>query len=188
VAAYRETGYRRAALLAGIRAPDGELTAVEITYLASNGRRAEDLRLSRKTIGVVPAGSAVRLDPAAARMLVGEGVATTLCASTRFGLPAWALLSTRNLRAWTPPAGVRAVLIAGDRGADGEAAAAHLRQRLASQGLRAWVALPPAGCGDWNDWAAQRRAAADASAREGEGRDGAGAPQDRMVLVPGAGA
>ena len=38
-------------------------------------------------------------------MLVGEGVFTTLSASEWFGLPAWALMSTRNLRAWSPPAG-----------------------------------------------------------------------------------
>jgi putative DNA primase/helicase len=146
------------------------------------------LRLPRKTIGVVPAGCAVRLDPAAAEMLVGEGVVTTLSASARFGLPAWALTSTRNLRAWTPPPGVRAVLIAADRGTDGEGSADRLRRRLADRGLRVWVELPPPGCGDWNDWAVGRRAAPGRRAREAEGRDRAGAPKVRMVLVPGAGA
>ena len=53
-------------------------------------------------------------------MLVGEGVFTTLSATERFGLPGWALLSTRNLRAWSPPEGVRSILIAADRGKDGE--------------------------------------------------------------------
>jgi hypothetical protein len=188
VAAYREAGYRRPALLAAIQAPDGALSAVEITYLSPNGRRADGLRLPRKTIGVVPAGSAVRLDLAGAEMLVAEGVVTTLSAAERFGLPAWALTSTRNLRTWTPPCGVRAVLVAADRGADGQASAERLRGRLADRGLRVWVELPPLGCGDWNDWAAGRRAATKLRAREVEGRDGAGAPTGRMVLVPGAGA
>jgi hypothetical protein len=188
VAAYRETGFRRPALLAGIQDATGDLTAVEITYLAANGCRADTLRLPRKTIGFVPSGCAVRLDPAAPEMLVGEGVVTTLSASARFALPAWALLSTRNLRGWTPPPGVRAVLIAADRGTDGEASAARLRRRLARLGLRVWVEVPPAGCGDWNDWAARRCVGPGGGAREGEGRDGAGAPQVRMVLVPGAGA
>jgi hypothetical protein len=188
VAAYRDGGYRRPALLAAIRAADGTLAGVEITYLAPNGRRADDLRLPRKTIGVVPPGCAVRLDPAAPEMLVAEGVVTTLSAGARFALPAWALTSTRNLRTWTPPHGVRAVLIAADRGSDGEASAERLRRRLVAHGVRARVALPPAGCGDWNDWAAARRAAAGPRALEEEGRDRAGAPKDRMVLVPGAGA
>ena len=92
------------ALIAAIRDTDGALTGVEVTYLAANGQRAVDLRLARKTVGLVPGGCAVRLDPAAPEMLVAEGVFTALSASEWFGLPAWALMSTRNLRAWTPPA------------------------------------------------------------------------------------
>jgi hypothetical protein len=84
-------------------------------------------------------------------MLVGEGVFTTLSASEWFGLPAWALMSTRNLRRWRPPAGVREVLIAADRGTDGEASAEQLRVGLAAAGLKARVALPPEGLGDWNE-------------------------------------
>ena len=84
-------------------------------------------------------------------MLVGEGLFTTLSASARFGLPAWALMSTRNLRHWRPPQGVREVLIAADRGVDGEASAEQLRAGLMAAGLKARVALPPEGFGDWNE-------------------------------------
>jgi hypothetical protein len=152
VAAYARSRYARPALLAGIQTADGRFTAVEVTYLAPNGRRAEDLRLPRKTVGLAPGGCAVRLDPVADEMLVGEGVFTTLSASDWFGLPAWALLSTRNLRAWSPPAGFRSVLIAADRGKDGEASAEVLRARLAREGVAVTVALPPAPFGDWNEW------------------------------------
>ena len=131
------------------------MTAVEVTYLAPNGRRAEDLRLPRKTVGPAPNGCAVRLDPAAPEMLVAEGVFTTLSATEWFGLPGWALLSTRNLRAWSPPQGVRSVLIAADRGKDGEASAEMLRARLSEAGLAATVAPPPEPWGDWNEWAAR---------------------------------
>ena len=161
VSAYRAGGRTRPALLAAILTAEGTLTAVEVPYLAPNGRRAEDLRLSRKTVGVAPGGCAVRLDPAGEEMLVGEGVFTTLSASEWFGLPAWALMSTRNLRAWRAPDGVRSVLIAADRGADGEASAARLKASLLQAGVAASVALPPAPWGDWNEWsAAQRRAEA----------------------------
>jgi putative DNA primase/helicase len=152
VAAYRRSRYARPALLAGIQSADGRFTAVEVTYLAPNGRRAEDLRLPRKTVGPAPGGCAVRLDPVDDEMLVGEGVFTTLSASDWFGLPAWALLSTRNLRVWSPPAGVRSVLIAADRGKDGEASAEVLRVRLARDGVAVTIALPPALFGDWNEW------------------------------------
>lgn len=63
IAVYAEGRASRPALLAAIQAPDGELSAVEITYVDAVGRRASDLHLSRKTIGLIPAGSAVRIDP-----------------------------------------------------------------------------------------------------------------------------
>lgn len=160
ISAYRPGGATRPALLAGILDPGGRLCAVEITYLAPNGRRALDLRLPRKTVGTPPPGCAVRLDPLAEEMLAGEGVFTTRSASEWFGLPGWALQSTRNLRAWTPPAGVRSLLIAGDRGKDGEASAERLRVRAVEAGVAATVALPPAPWGDWNEWSTRRGGAA----------------------------
>jgi hypothetical protein len=149
--AYRDAGPRRPALLAGVCDPEGGLTAVEITYLDADGGRSRSARPARKLVGVLPAGSAVRLAPAAEAMVVGEGVFTTLSAMRRFGRPGWALLSTGNLRRWAPPPGVRRVFVAGDRGPEGERSAAVLRDRLVEAGVEAEVALPPVGCGDWND-------------------------------------
>lgn len=150
-AIYAASGPRRPALMAAIRgASNGEVVGVEITYLTSGGDRAR-LALPRKTIGLVPPGAAVRLWPAGSGLLVGEGVFTCLSAAARFGLPAWALLSAGNLPAWRPPEGVRFVLIAGDRGAAGEAAAWRLATRLRDEGRRCAVRFPPAPFGDWND-------------------------------------
>ncbi len=150
---YRPTAMTQPALLAAVFDAAAALTAVEITYLEPSGRRASRLRIPRKTVGVLPPGSAVRLDPAATELLVAEGVFTALSAGERFGLPAWALLSTSNLRRWTPPPKVRSVLIAADRGRDGEASAAVLAASLARLGVRTAIRLPPTGYGDWNDWA-----------------------------------
>ena len=106
VSVFRPQGLTRPALVARISDPAGDLTAVELVYLAPNGRLASGLRLPRKTVGTLPPGSAVRLSPAAETLLVGEGVMTVLSASIHFGLPAWALLSARNLSTWTAPPGV----------------------------------------------------------------------------------
>ena len=144
----------RPALVVAIRDADGALTGVEATYLRANGRRADELRIPRKHIGHVPAGCAVRIDPATADMLVAEGFVTALSARARFGLPAWALLSTRNLRAWSAPSGARFVLIAGDNGADGRRSACVLARRLETAGVRTRLAFPKARYGDWNDAAA----------------------------------
>jgi hypothetical protein len=148
-AIYRTTGPRHPALLAAAHAPDGRLTAVEVTYLTWDGRRRR-IALPRKLIGVFPPGAAVRLFPAAPEMLVAEGVFTTLSAAERFGAPGWALLSATNLARWTPPPGVRRVVIAGDPGAAGEAAAYALLARLRGAGLTADVRLPPDPFDDWN--------------------------------------
>ena len=149
--AYRDRGPRRPALLAAVRDGLGGLTAVEITYLDGFGRRSAVARPSRKVVGVLPAGCAVRLAPVAADMVVGEGVFTTLSAMRRFARPGWALLSTGNLRRWTAPEGVRRVLVAGDRGPDGERSVAVLCRALNGSGCAAEGAFPPAGHGDWND-------------------------------------
>jgi putative DNA primase/helicase len=154
------------AMIAAIRAPDDEMRAVEIAYLDPDGRAARRIRLPRKTVGSAPGGVAVRLSPLEAEMVVGEGVVTTLSAMARFDLPGWALLSAGNLARWSPPLGVRRVLIAGDRGRAGEGAAAALCTRLRSEGVAASIRLPPAPFGDWNE--------AEAAVREKEeGRSGA---------------
>ncbi len=150
-AAYAARSRTRPALMLGVREPNGTLTAVELTYVTPGGHRAADLKLSRKTVGVMPPSSAVRIDEASSRLLVAEGFLTALSASERFGLPAWALLSTSNLRGWLAPDGVRAVLIAGDTGPDGEASAARLAVRLEDQGVAAEMVFPPAPHGDWNE-------------------------------------
>ena len=153
VSVYRPSRFVRPALVCGVSSTDERLTAVELTYLTPGGGLCPRVRTPRKTIGMLPAGSAVRLAPAGPELLVGEGVFTALSAMAWFDLPGWALLSTSNLRRWTPPEGVRRVLIAADHGPDGEASARRLQAELVRSGVVARVALPPAPFGDWNDWA-----------------------------------
>lgn len=167
VSVYVAGGRTHPALIARISGADDCLTAVEVTYLEPNGLLPTGLRLARKTVGQVPPGAAVRLSPAAEDMLVGEGVVTTLSAMDRFGLPGWALMAANNLAAWRPPAFVRRVLIAADRGQVGEAAAMRLRHRLVLDGLDVEVSWPEPPFGDWNEVAVEA-----ASQRRREGAEG----------------
>jgi hypothetical protein len=146
-------GRRLAAMMVAVRDRAGALTAVEITYLTQAGHKPPDLRLPRKTIGLVPPGSAVRLDACAPEMLVAEGVFTALSARFVFGRPAWALQSVRNLKTWSPPEGVRDVLIARDQGRPGQEAAEILAGRLRANGVAVRILSPPPPHGDWNDHA-----------------------------------
>lgn len=161
ISVYRDGGRGLPALVARVSDAEDRLTAVELTYLDPAGRLASGLALTRKTVGLVPAGAAVRLAPASEAMLVGEGVVTTLSAMDRFRLPGWALMSVNNLAVWAPPPGVRRVLIAADRGLAGQGAADQLRRRLAQGGVEAEAIWPDPPFGDWNEAAtgvdAQRR-------------------------------
>ncbi|WP_372784844.1 toprim domain-containing protein [Phenylobacterium sp.] len=181
-AVYADRGLRRPALLAAVRDAAGDLCAVELTYLAPNGSVAA-MALPRKTVGCAPGGCAVRLDPPGETMLVGEGVFSCLSASEALGLPAWALRSVGNFARWAPPAGVRRVVVAGDRGRVGERAAWALARRLRSLSLEASVRWPPAGYADWNE-AAQRRTAAPGGREEAE--EGGLRSGDRPPAGPGA--
>lgn len=167
VSVYRSGGRTRPALVARISDVEDRLTAVELTYLDPNGAPASGLHLTRKTVGLVPRGAAVRLAPAAASMLVGEGVFTTLSAMDRFNLPGWALMAANNLAVWSPPVGVRRVLIAADRGVVGEQAAALLHHRLVASGVVARAVWPDPPFGDWNEAAMHT-----ASKRRSEGGEG----------------
>ena len=151
ISAYGVSSRGKPAIMAAICDAEGVFSAIELTYLDPNGRRAIGLRLSRKTVGPVPPGCAIRIDPPGPEMLVGEGFLTTLSASECFQLPGWALMSTRNLRSWSAPDGVRSVLIAADRGKEGEASAEVLAMRLRRQGVRPSIWLPPEPHGDWNE-------------------------------------
>ena len=169
---YRKRQPTRRAMMARVSDVHDATVAVELTYLDLGGRQAIDLRVSRKTVGQVPAGSAVRLSPVAPAMVVAEGVVTTLSAMAWFERPGWALLSAENLARWQAPAGVRHVIIAADRGDAGEAAAHALRDRLWTDGLVSEVILPRV---PWRDWNEALSAAPDQRREEGRG----GAPGKR---------
>jgi len=161
IRAYDGEGPFFPAMLAAIRDLAGDLTAVEITYLDSEGGRHKRLRTPKKFIGVVPEGAAVRLDPLGPDMLVGEGVFTVFSASERFSRPGWALLSTSRMPMWTPPEGVRSVLIAGDNGRGGRRAARLLSARLRGLEVHRARVFPDLRFDDFNTeakWSAVERA------------------------------
>lgn len=170
VAVYRtHSRFTRPALMSRILTPTGRTTAVELTYLNAKGDRDLSLRLSRKTVGAVPPGSFVQLDEPAQEIVVAEGVMTALSASEYFRRPAQALLGIRNLRAFRPPACVRSVVIAADRGEEGESAASDLRDTLVANGIEVVIRLPPEQFRDFNHMAQVSRARAKEAGREGEG-------------------
>jgi DNA primase len=106
---HRETGRQFPAMLGGIQNIEGRIVGVHRTFLRHDGTRKADIEPAKKVGGIVW-GSAVRLTPIHALMVLGEGVETTLSAQASFfdtdsgvamidGEPAafWAALSLGNL-------------------------------------------------------------------------------------------
>lgn len=140
------------AMLAAVQDVHGKGCAVHRTFLTPEGRKAE-VPSPRKVLGVLPAGAAVRLQPAGPVLGVAEGVETALAAERIFGIPVWAALNAVALAAWVPPAGTEEVFVFGDNDLNftGHKAAYALANRLALDGMIVRVRIPDEPGTDWAD-------------------------------------
>lgn len=136
------------AMICRITAPDGAICGIHKTYLdpQTEYRRVEGP--IRQILGRLM-GGAIRLHQSDRRLLVAEGYETTQSASRRFDTPAWCLLSAANFYEWLPPRGVEELLIAGDPGIQGVAAANTLADRVRAMGVAVRICVPD-GPYDWN--------------------------------------
>jgi putative DNA primase/helicase len=138
-------------MVAAVRDVAGKLKGVHLTYITADGRKAFGDR-SRLMFGAV-SGCSVQLAPLTVHgvLCVGEGIETSASFADFKGVPTWAALSTSGLQNFTPPAGVRKLLIAADSDDAGAGlkAATALAQRLRRS---CDVEIHPAPAGfDWND-------------------------------------
>jgi phage/plasmid primase-like uncharacterized protein len=126
-------------------AKDG-LVTLQRTYLSEDGDKASVREPKKAMRAAAPMpGGCVRLAPAGWEVGIAEGVETALAVQQRAEMPVWATLSATLLEIWTPPAGVRLVIIwaDNDRSGRGQDAAETLRRRLEARGIGAQVNLPP---------------------------------------------
>ena len=150
------------------RTPPGLPIACHRTYLTREGRKAS-VEPPKASLGPVWAG-AIRLDPAAPEIVVGEGIESSASAGLLLGLPAWAALSAGNLaRALILPPEVRGVVIAADRDPVGMQAAQAAATRWRAEGRRVRIARPDNAGQDFNDVLAARMVAASAMPRDDAG-------------------
>ncbi len=144
-------GARLPAMIALVAAPDGAELAVHRTYLRRDGTAKADVTPAKASLGAVW-GGAIRLDPAAPDLLVGEGVETAGSAGRIFSLPAWAAISCANMASGLVlPSLVRSVLIAADADGPGRRAADEAARRWQHEGRRVRVATPNCSGLDFND-------------------------------------
>ena len=99
-------------------------------------------------------GGAVRLAYAGPKMVIAEGLETSLSVLEATGLPVWAALSASNFMGLILPALPLAaeVVIAAEGDERGEEAAQKAAQRFIAEGRTVKIARPPQGM-DFNDLA-----------------------------------
>lgn len=144
----------RMAMVAKIAGADGQGVNLHRTFLTPHGSKADMPNPRAVMPGTIPDGSAIRLSMHGDRLGIAEGIETALAASKRFGLPVWAAISSTMLAKWTPPEGVREVMVFGDSddGFGGQAAAYALAHRLKVRlKLAVEVRIPGALGKDWAD-------------------------------------
>jgi putative DNA primase/helicase len=146
-----EGGGRLPAMLAEIVGIDGTFRAVHRTFLRRDGTGKANIAPPRASLGPVW-GGAVRLDPLADALVIGEGIETAASAGQVLNLPAWAAIAAGNLaRGLMLPAEVRRVVIAADADATGEKAARDAAMRWRREGRSVQIARPEIVGRDFND-------------------------------------
>jgi putative DNA primase/helicase len=139
------------AMMALITSADGTPVGVHRTFLSPDGSGKAKVEPAKASIGSVW-GGAVRLDPAAREMAIGEGIETAASAGKLTGLPVWAAVSAGNMaKAMMLPPEVQSVLIAVDREPTGEGAARAAAVRLRAEGRTVRFLMPEAFGMDAND-------------------------------------
>lgn len=145
-----ERGSRRPAMLALVQDATGAAIAVHRTYITRGGHKADAVPV-KAAVGPIW-GGAIRLDVAAAEMVVGEGIETSASAGRLFGLPAWAAIAAGNLaQALQLPPEVRSVVIAADADGPGRRAAEAAAARWQREGRKVRIATPDVPGADFND-------------------------------------
>jgi putative DNA primase/helicase len=153
------SGRRLPCMIALLQDAHGRPAGVHRTYLhiARDAVTKAKVDPVRMTLGSVR-GAAVRLWPAAPRLVVGEGIETTIAAAALLRLPGWAAVSAGNLgEAIALPPSVREVTIAADADPVGQRAAEAAAKRWQAEGRRVRIAVPDEPNSDFNDLIQRRR-------------------------------
>lgn len=139
------------AMVAIVTGPDGkQACGLHVTAILPDGSGKAPLANARRMFGDV-AGGVVQLAPLpnGGELAIAEGIETALSYRDLTGTPAWAGLSTSGLARFTPPLGLKRLVIAADGDQAGLKAANDLAER-ASRRCECVVMPAPDGT-DWND-------------------------------------
>jgi phage/plasmid primase-like uncharacterized protein len=136
------------AMIAALRSRGGEVRAVQLTYLTSEGHKANALPV-RQTYGPM-GGLAVQLAACGQTLGIAEGVETALSASLLHNVPVWAVCG-RRVGDVPIPFSARNLILFADHDPPGMEAASKALATYRSMGLRVAIKAPQLPGQDWND-------------------------------------
>lgn len=138
------------AMVAAYRDPEGRVSTFHVTYLTSDGRKA-DVPSPKKVMSGMAAGGAIHLSDPCAVMGIAEGIETAIAARVLHGVPTWAAVNATALSNFEPPAECKRLVVFGDndKSFTGQKVAYELAHRLRDR-LEVVVQLP-AEPGDFAD-------------------------------------
>ncbi len=147
-------------MVAAVQGPDRRITGIHRTFIRDDGQGKAHVAEPRMTLGPI-SGGAVRLAHAGPKLIVAEGLETSLSVQEATGLPVWAVLSASNFMGLVLPALPMAaeIVIAADNDKikNGKRAGLDAAEKAAalwvSQGRKVWIAQPPKPGTDFNDLA-----------------------------------
>ena len=155
---YERSGLLLPCMVCAIQAPDRSITAIHRIWIRDDGKGQANVASPKKTLGSIN-GGAVRLAYAGPKMIVAEGIETSLTVMEATGLPTWAALSSSNFMGLVLPALPLAaeIVIAADNDKikNGKRAGIEAAEQAAalwvSQGRKVSIALPPIPGTDFNN-------------------------------------
>lgn len=147
---YGKRGPERPCLVACVASVDNKLVGIQRTYLNDDGRGKAAVPKPKLSLGQV-AGGAIRLAPAAGRLIVCEGLEDGLTLMQELGRAVWVAAGSSMLPKMQFPVGVRKVAIGGDGDQAGRDAAGAAASAYAERGLSTRVFFPADGIKDFND-------------------------------------
>lgn len=146
---YGKRGPLHPCLVALVASIDNRLLGIQRTFLNDAGTGKASVPKPKLSLGRIR-GGAIRLAPAAAELVVCEGLEDGLTLQQELGAATWVAAGVGNLMTLELPADVRSVIIGADRDAAGEAGARTAADRFAGEGRKVRIIRPLDGHKDFN--------------------------------------
>ena len=149
---YTQSGLYLPCMVAAVQALDRSIVAVHRTYIRDDGQGKVGVAKPKMMLGPI-GGGAVRLAYVGPKLIVAEGLETSLSVMEATGIPTWAALSASYFIGMALPAlpAAAEVVIAADHDDAGILAAEKAAALWTSQGRKVSIAYPPTSGTDFND-------------------------------------